>query len=145
MRILLKIIPIALYVITGLISLIMAVKSLTAEKFLPFHEKAAQKSWEKIENPLKGVILSLIRLGGLGFLTVSLLLIFCPLADYFIPDSYSYSFYKFSIPVIALIFCTGLFIINFLLARKTKVATPWIGSLISMIILVAGIVISFFK
>jgi hypothetical protein len=136
----LKIIPVVLYLLVGMVSLVMAFKSLFSTKFLPFHEKAAGKLWDEIENPLKLVILSLLRLAGLGFLMISILLIVCPLVNYFIPNT----FYKYSIPVIALIFCTGLFANNYYLYKKTKADTPWKRSLYAMFVIIAGIIISIF-
>ena len=109
MKELLKIVPIVLYLIVGLISLVMAFRSLFSNKFLPFHEKAADKPWNEIENPLKLVILSFMRLSGLGFLIISILLIVCPIVNYFVPNV----FYKYTIPVIALIYCMGLFVNNY--------------------------------
>jgi hypothetical protein len=138
---LLKIIPIALYFIVGMICLVMAFKSFFSNKFLPFHEKAANKPWNEIENPLKLVILSFLRLAGLGFLIISILLIVCPIVNYFIPNI----FYKYSIPVIALIYCIGLFVNNYLLYKNTKADTPWKGSLYAMFIIIVGIIISIFN
>jgi hypothetical protein len=116
----------------------MAFKNISSTKFLPFHEKVARKTWDDIDNPLKLVILSLIRLTGLGFFVISILLLVFPIITYFITNN----FYKYSIPAVALIFCTGLFVINYQLYRKTKAETPWKGSLYSMVALIAGIIIS---
>ncbi len=137
----LKIIPIVLYFIVGIISLIMAFKSLFSARFLPFQENAAGKQWDELEKPLKLVILSFLRLSGLGFLIMSILLIIFPIINYFIPNI----FYKFSIPFAALIYCTGLFIINYSLYRNTKADTPWKGSLLAIFIIITGIIISIFN
>ncbi len=133
-----KIIPILLYALVGIISLIMAIKSLYSTKFLPFHEKAANKQWEEIDNQLRRVILALLRLGGLGFLNVSILLMVFPIINHFYPNN----FYKYSIPFVALIFCTGLFLINYSLFKKTKAPTPWKGSLYAMLAIIVGIIIT---
>jgi hypothetical protein len=137
----LKIIPLALYFIVGLISLVMAFKSIFADKYLPFHEQTAARPWNEIENPLKLVILSLLRLGGLGFLVIAILLLVFPVVTYFVPNK----FIQYSIPVIAFIYCTGLFVNNYLLYKNTKADAPWKGSLYALIILMAGIVISIFN
>jgi hypothetical protein len=140
MKEILKIIPIVLYMFVGIISMLMAVKNLFSTKFLPFQEKATNKNWDEIDNPLKTVILTLLRLAGLGFLIISILLLVFPIINYFIPNN----FYKYSIPVVALIFCTGLFVINYLLYRKTRAETPWKGSLYAMGAIIASIIISVF-
>ena len=132
------IMPILLYMIIGVISMVMAFKNLFSTRFLPFHEKAANKQWDEIDTSLKLVILSLLRLSGLGFLIISILLLVFPIINYFVPNI----FYKYSIPIISLIYCTGLFIINFLLYRRTKEDTPWKGSLYAAMILIVGIIIS---
>ncbi len=67
MEVILKIIPIILYFIAGVISMVMAFKTLFSVKFLPFHEVAAHVLWADVGDPLKQVILSLTRLAGLGF------------------------------------------------------------------------------
>jgi hypothetical protein len=133
-----RIIPILLFVIIGVISMVMAIKNLFSTKFLPFHEKAANKPWDEIDNSIKPVILTLLRLAGLGFLIIAILLLAFPIINYFIPNK----FYKYSIPVIALIYCTGLLIINYLLYKKTKAYTPWKASLFAILALIAGIIIS---
>lgn len=138
---LLKILPLVLYFSVGLICLVMAFKCLFSVKFLPFHEKAAGKRWEELENPLQLVILSFLRLGGMGFLVVSILLIVCPIVNYCIPNI----FYKYAVPAMALIFCTGLFINNYCLYKKTKADTPWKGSLYAMFVIMAAMVVSIFN
>lgn len=122
----------------GVISMIMAFKNLFSNKFLPFLEKAANKRWDEIDNPLKLVILSLLRLAGLGFLIIAILLLAFPIVSYFIPNN----FYNYSIPIVALIYCTGLFVTNYLLYKKTKADTPWKGSLYAMLAIITGIIIS---
>jgi len=134
----LKIMPIMLYMIVGVISMVMAIKSLFSNKFLFFHEKVASKTWDEIDNPLKLVILTLLRLAGLGFLIIAILLLAFPIINYFIPNK----IYKYSIPIIALIYCIGLFVINYFLYRNTKADTPWKGSLYAMMTIIAGIIIS---
>jgi hypothetical protein len=127
-----------IYIVVGIISMIMAYKSLFSGKFLPFHEKASNKLWEEIESPLQIVILTFMRLTGLGFLIVSILLLAFPVINYYCPNK----IYEYFIPGLALVFCSGLFLINYSLYRKTKANTPWKGSLSAMIALFSGIIIS---
>jgi hypothetical protein len=133
-----SIISVALYFIVGVICLVMAYKSIFSKKYLPFHEKAAHKAWDNIDKPLQYVILTILRVSGLGFLVVGLLLIIFPSVNYFRPDT----FVKYSIPVIALIYCIGLFLFNYYLYKKTEADTPWIGSIVAMVIILIGIIAS---
>jgi hypothetical protein len=141
MKELIKILPVILNLLVGFISFKMAIKCLLNKKFLPFHEKAAGKLWDEIEYFLQELILSIIRITGLGFLIISLLLIICPVVNYFVPNM----FYGYLIPIIALIFSVGLFIINLNLSMKSKANTPWKGSLYASVVILISIIISIFS
>ena len=119
----------------------MAIKIFFTNKILPFQEKAAGKVWEKIENPIKFLLLFFLRMTGLGFLVISVLLIAFPIINYLNPVM----IYKYLIPVIALIYTIGLFINNYFLFKDTKADTPWKGSLYAIVIITAGIIISIFN
>ena len=129
---------IVIYGFVGVISLIMACKNLFSKKYLLFHEKAAGRSWEEIDNPLQVVILALMRISGLGFLVIALLLIVFPIVNQFIHNE----FLKYSIPIIAFLFCSGLFLVNYNLYKQTNSTTPWKGSLFAMFAILAGIILS---
>ena len=131
-------ITIVLYGFVGAVSLKMAFKNLFSKKYLSFHEKAAGRSWEEIDKPLQVVILAVMRISGLGFLMVALLLLIFPVVNQFIHSE----FLRYSIPIIAFIFCTGLFLVNYNLYKQTNTNTPWKRSLLAMIAIVAGIIIS---
>jgi hypothetical protein len=73
-----------------------------------------------------------MRISGLGFLVVGLLLIIIPCFNYFRPGI----FVKYTIPVIALIYCIGLFLFNYLMYKKTGANTPWKVSIGAIVILV---------
>jgi len=127
-----------IYFLVGIICLFMAYKSIFSKKFLPFHEEAAGTSWESIDARLQNVIITILRISGLGFLTIFLILAVFSIINYFKPDPVI----KFSIPAISLIYCFGLFLFNFQLFKQTKAKTPWLGSLIAMIMILAGFIIS---
>jgi hypothetical protein len=79
----------------------MAYKNIFTKRFLPFHEKAAKIPWKEVSLPLRTVMLSMLRLSGLGFLVNAILLIAYPVVKYSSP----HSVYIFIIPSIALIYC----------------------------------------
>ena len=133
----LKIIPIVLYFIIGIISFVMSWKSLFSKRYLPFHEEASGTFWTEIDGKLQIVFLSIMRISGLGFLTLFILLTVFPVANFFIQST----FIDYSIPAIALIFCTGLFIINYILYKKTKAKTPWKGSIYAVIVIIISFII----
>ena len=136
-----EILTIVIYGFVGVISLIMAYKSLFAKKYLAFHEKAAAIEWTQLDVRLQYVILTLIKISGLGFLVTALLLLIFPIVNYFVQDE----FVRYSIPVLAFIFCSGLFIINYFLYKQSKSKTPWKGSLFAMIAIIAGVILSVLK
>jgi hypothetical protein len=132
------ILSIILYFLIGVVSFIMAYESFFSKEFFPFHEEASGKSWENIDTSLQFVIITILRISGLGFFVVALLLTIFPIVNYFISDN----FFTYAIPVISFIFCFGIFLFNFNLYKKTKANTPWKGSLIVMFIILVGIAIS---
>ena len=136
-----EILTIVIYGFVGVISLIMATKSLFAKKYLAFHEKAAAIEWTQLDIRLQYVILALIKITGLGFLVIAILMLIFPTVNYFVQDE----FVRYSIPVLAFIFCSGLFIINYFLYKQSKSKTPWKGSLFAMIAIIAGVILSVLK
>lgn len=133
-----KLIPICLYMVVGLISLTMAYKSIFSTRFIPFHEKAAGKTWDQVDNGLQSVIIALMRVSGLGFLVVALLLIIFPLFNYY----YKNSFIQYAVPMISLVYCFGLFLFNYQLHTKTNAETPWKRSLYAALVILIGFIIS---
>lgn len=133
-----ELVPIGLYFIVGYVCIIMARKNLFSNQFIPFHEKAAGIAWDKVGMPLQFVIIALMRVSGLGFLVIGLLLTIFPIVNYFNPDP----FVKYAIPVISILYCAGLFLANYNLHIQTKASTPWKGSLYVMFIIIIGIVTS---
>ena len=138
MQIVIKIIPIILYFVVGVISLVMAQKSLFSKGFISFHEKAAGTTLEKLDERIQNVILALMRTTGLGFLVVGLLLVVFPFINYF----KSNVIIGFGIPLVCGIYCFGLFLSNYQLHKKSGVETPWKGSLITVVIMAIGIISS---
>ena len=133
-----KIVPVVLYFFVGIVSFVMAYKTLAAKKFLTFHEKAAGKSWDELDKSLKIVYSTILKISGLGFFVNALLLTVFPIMNYFKDET----FVKFAIPIISLIFCFGLFLFNYSLYKQTNADTPWKKSLMVIFIIFAGIIIS---
>ena len=133
-----KIIPVFLYMIVGCISLTMAYKNMFSNRLIPFQEHAAGKSLSEMDVGIQSVILALMKVSGLGFLVVSLLLLIFPLVNYFENSA----FIKYAIPSISLLYCFGLFLFNYRLYDQTKVETPWKRSLYAAIIIGLGIILS---
>ena len=138
MKEILNIVSTLIYILVGIICLLMAFKSMFSKKYLPFHEEAAGISWDSIDKPLQNVILTILRISGLGFFIVFLFLVVCPSVNYFKPNP----FIKYSTPIISSIYCFGLFLFNFSLFKQTKAKTPWIGSLIALFLILISFVIS---
>jgi hypothetical protein len=127
-----------IYIFVGIICLLMAYKSIFSKRYLPFHEEAAGRSWETIEKPLQNVIITILRISGSGFFIVFLILTVFPAINYFHSDPVL----KFSSPIISFIFCSGLFLFNFILFRQTKAKTPWKGSLVAMLLIFTAFILS---
>ena len=135
-----SLVSLILFLIVGLICFFMAYTTMFSKKYLPFHEQASGKKWEELGSSLQATILTLLKLSGLGFLTVGLLITVFPIINSIHPDLLT----MVAMTALALIFCFGLFIFNFRLHRKTNADTPWKGSLFAMVIIVMGFVLSLF-
>jgi hypothetical protein len=135
-----KLLCTVIYVLIGIICFVMAYKCMFAKEFLPFHQEAAGKSWNEIDKTIQKVIITILRISGLGFLIMFLLLTSLSIVNFFKDDP----FIKMMIPIISIVFCTGLFIFNFLLFKDTNAKTPWKGSLIILIVLVICLIFSLF-
>lgn len=138
MKEILNIISILLYLLVAIISLLMAYRGIFSKKYLPFHEEAAGKPWESIEKPLQNVILTILRISGLGFLILFLLLSALPVFNFFRQAL----FVSYLIPAISLIYCFGLFLFNYRLFKQTKANTPWKGSVVAMIVILLALILS---
>jgi hypothetical protein len=133
-----RIIPLGLYFVVGVVCLIMAFKNMQASQFLPFHQQAAGRKWEDVDRSLQFVILALMRVAGLGFLATALLLIIFPIVNFMKPNP----FVTYAVPGIVFLYCLGLFVTNYILYHHTKTKTPWKGSLYALFLILAGLVIS---
>ena len=133
-----KIIPVCLYIIVGIISLIMAYKNIFSNRLLPFQEHATGKLWNDLDKGVQFVIIVLMKVSGLGFLIVALLLLIFPIVNYLENNS----FVQYSIPAISLIYCFGLFFFNYHLFVQTKAKTPWKRSLYAAAMIVVGLILS---
>jgi hypothetical protein len=138
---LLQIVATCLYAFVAVVALVMALKSLRAREFLPFHEAAAAQPWGELGVGLQAVILSLLRLSGLGFLIVALQLVVVAVAGNFDQGLVM----TLALPLLSLLFCAGLCAINLRLHRRTGAQTPWRGSLYAAIAIAAGLVVSILR
>lgn len=121
----LHIVSTCLYALVGIISLVMALESLSARGFLNFHTAAAGEPWTALGDGLQAVIVSLLRLSGMGFLIVGLQLVVVSIAVNLHPGLVV----AVALPCLALLFCVGLGVINYRLHVRTGAQTPWKGSL----------------
>ena len=105
---------------------------------MSFHEGASGTQWTALDDRLQKVILALLRQSGLGFLVTGLLLFvgaaatlasFGPVAE-------------FAPPRLALVFCTGLYVVNRRLGVATGATTPARGSLYACVAICAGLALS---
>ncbi|MEI7917927.1 MAG: hypothetical protein WCH58_00935 [Candidatus Saccharibacteria bacterium] len=138
MKIILNLISIALYLAVGVISFKMAINNLFAKEYLGFHKKATKKSWAEVDQSMQYVIIFLMRLTGLGFLMTAILLIVFPIVNLFAPSFVG----TFLTPLVALVFCFGLFVSNYSLYKKSSANTPWHASLIASGLILFGLLLS---
>lgn len=127
-----------LYGLVGVVSLVMALKSLGARTFLPFHEAASGRSWPAIDDRLQAVILALLRASGLGFLGVGLQLVLVSVGSWLDRNLVV----ALALPLVSLVFCVGLSVLNYDLHRRTHARTPWRGSVYAAVALAVALALS---
>jgi hypothetical protein len=141
MKTILGIASLVLYCLVGLVCLFMAYATMRAKKFLPFHEEAAGKKWEELESGMQETILALLQLSGLGFLIIGLLLTVISTVGYF----HTNRLVLIVIPILAILYCAWLSMLNYRLYKRTKANTPWQSSLIALAVIIVAFGISLFS
>jgi len=122
---LLKWTPVALCAIVSVIAFVMAGKNLFSGRLLPFHEKAAGVGWDTVDERMKVLLITLMRVSGLGFLGVGIAMATLPIGSAL--ENSRWGLWLAS--AIGFIYCSGLFVVNYRLRQKTGTETPWRGSL----------------
>jgi hypothetical protein len=128
----------SLYLAVGVVSLLMAWKSIVAHRFLPFHEAAAGKEWEDIDQRLQAVFIALLRISGFGFLVVGLMLLLIPLIALHSQDL----FVRLALPMLSILYSVGLGLANYRLHLTTGARTPWRGSLYAAAVIALAAAVS---
>jgi hypothetical protein len=134
----LQLVPTCLYTLVGILSLVMATETLRAGKFLSFHEAAAGQPWDTVGTRLQAVIITLLRLSGLGFLIVGLGLLLAAVAN----NVRGGLGVTLALASLSLVFCLGLAVFNRRLQTQTSAPTPWRGSLFAAIAVAVALVLS---
>ena len=122
----LKNISTALYLIINLIAFTMSMVFLSAGEFFPYHAEASGMGWSEIPTGLQLVLMSLIRLAGLGWLVFSLILGFLTVYYYHIRNEIMA---YFIIPALIIVYFGGVFGITFYVSLQTHANTPWTSSI----------------
>jgi hypothetical protein len=123
-----------LFGLVGVVALTMARRALTAKSLLPFHQAAAGRPWAELSPGEKSVATALTRALGLGFLTAGLALLTAGVTALAHQSDATYA-----LAAIALVFCSGLAVINRRLQRDTSIGTPWKGSLYAAVAIVVAV------
>jgi len=123
-----------LFGLVGVVALTMAWRGLTAKRLLPFHQAATGRPWAELSPGEKSVATALTRALGLGFLTAGLALLTAGVTALAHQDVATYA-----LAAIALVFCSGLAVINRRLQRDTSIGTPWKGSLYAAVAIVVAV------
>lgn len=113
-----------LFGFVGVVALTMARRGLTAKSLLPFHQAAAGRPWSELSPGEQSVATALTRSLGLGFLAAGLALLVAGVTALTGQDIAAYA-----LAAMALVFCSGLAVINRRLQLATSAGTPWKQSL----------------
>jgi hypothetical protein len=125
--------------ITGLITFSIGFKFLTAKEFFTYHKFVIGKNWEEIENPIKTVILAVFKMTGSGMVSLSLIMLYYSFETIF--TNQINDLIRIVLPCVFTLFWIGSFFVTFYVFKKTKANTPWTGSLMCIVLLIAAIII----
>ncbi|HEY3410470.1 MAG TPA: hypothetical protein VGK53_20055 [Propionicimonas sp.] len=130
----LKAVSIVLFALVGYVAATMAWKGLTAKGLLPFHQAATGRGADTLTPSEQSVAVALTRSLGLGFAVVTLSLLAAVAGE-----AAGQFWTMVAGAVVALAFCSGLAVINRLLARSSGVGTPWKQSLFAVAVIAIGL------
>jgi len=107
-------------------------------EFMPYHAVALGKSWADIDPSLQILLLALMKGTG-GACLAAAVAMGVPL---FIPFRQRLSWARWGIPVIGMVVQLPALYAMASVAINTSAQPPWIGSLIVMALLIAGVILS---
>lgn len=124
------------YALIAIIFVAFGIVYLTRSEFMPYHQVALQREWEKIEKELQTLILALMRVTGgcfLGTGVTIILLIFAYLKSQIL-------IILWIIPVLASLTSLGAVYATVLVKTRTPGNPPIKLSLLSIVLIILGVV-----
>jgi len=128
-------------ILSGLVSLVslrMALRSLSAKTWLPFHAAAAGVEWASLAPRSRLLLLFMVRAVGLGFLALFFLLAIVPASLAWDPEP----LVCVAILLTGTTYCAGLGTLTLWLHRETAASTPWRGAFAAAAALVTAALLS---
>jgi len=126
------------YGLYALVSILSGMVFLTRSTFMPFHQDALGKTWEKVDPNVQVLLLGLMRSAGGGLMTsgigVAILL--------FIPFRVEAIWAIYSIPVIGLLMALPVLYSNLFIRSRTHAQMPVKGVSIGVGLIVVGFIMS---
>ena len=108
-------------------------------QFMPFHAIAVGKTWDQIDPAFQVLLLTFIRVIGGGVITVALSMGIL----LFIPFRQGIRWARWAIPAIGIFYVLMAYLYPLLsVALNTSLTPPWGGAVSSMILVVAGFILS---
>lgn len=129
-----KIISMLFFMIVAISNLIIGIIYTTKKEFASYHKAAIGKNFNDLEDGNKYIILGLMKLGGAGFLTNSIISLgaICIFWD----QSIAFIFISFA----SFIFCLSGYLITSYVRNNTNGNPPKIGPIINLIAVPAGVI-----
>jgi hypothetical protein len=128
------------YSLAALLSAVFGVIYLARPRFMPYHQEALGQPWEEVNPPLRSVLLALMRTAGGGLLasgiSVAMMLFF--------PFRAGEAWACYAIPLVALVTAAPALYATMLVRARTRAHTPVAAGAAAIVLIVAGVVASFF-
>ena len=128
----------ASYALAALLFTVFGVIYLARFQFMPYHQEALGKPWQKLDPRLQALLIGLMRTAGGGLLAAGVSIAILLLIPFRAGETWA----RYTIPVIGLVAGLPSLYATILIRSRTQAHTPVVPSAIGVGLLVIGFILS---
>ncbi len=127
----------AIYLVTGAVSMILGVVYFSAQEFMSYHSEAVRAPWLEVDSSIQTLILALMKVAGGGWFVLGFIAIILA----FVAFKTGNAIVRWTIPVGTIIFYLASFTATWGVYQETGAPTPWGQSLVMIGFMLLALVI----
>jgi len=127
-----------LYLTICLLGFAFGIAYLACQTIMPYHHQAIGVDWEDLAPGMQVMLVNFVNFAGAGFITGSLSCLIMLL----IPFRRGELWAKRTVPLILMVFNGFCLYVSASVAAKTDASPPWLLSIVLIIVILAGYIIS---